>query len=138
MIVAGKSPNRRPRRTGAVVVELAVLLPFLSFCFVVALDYCRIFYYIQAVQNGAETGALYACQNSTTAGNTSQIVSTAQADMSDLSPTPKVISAQGTDADGNATVTVTVSYTFTTITNYPGVPSSTKLTRTVTARVCPP
>ncbi len=130
-------PACRERRRGAVAVELAVLLPFLSFCFVAGIDFCRVFYYIQAVQNAAATGAVYACQNATSAANTTQITSTAQADASNLSPLPTVTSSQGTDADGNATVSVTVTYTFKTITNYPGIPSSTALTRTVTMRVCP-
>lgn len=131
-------PINRARRRGAVAVELAVMLPLLTFCFVVGVDFSRVFYHVQAVQNAAQSGALYACQSATTAANTDQIKATAQADAADLSPTPSVTSALGTDADGNATVSVTVAYTFKTITNYPGIPSSTALTRTVTMRICPP
>ena len=127
----------RGRRRGAVVVELAVLVPFLAFCFIVGIDFSRVFYYTQAVQNAAETGALYACTDATAAANTDQIKYAAQADATNLSPTPTVTSAQGTDSDGNATVSVTVAYTFKSITNYPGIPASTTITRTVTMRVCP-
>jgi Flp pilus assembly protein TadG len=116
---------------------LAVLLPFLTFAFIVGIDFSRVFYFTQAVQNAAETGALYACSDSTAAANSDQIKGAVQADVTNLSPTPTVTSAQGTDADGNATVSVTVAYTFKTITNYPGIPSSTTITRTVTMRVCP-
>jgi Flp pilus assembly protein TadG len=136
------SPVRSRRilagRRGAVAVELAVLLPFLAFCFVAGTDFCRVFYYVQAVQDAAAAGAVYACQDATTAANTTQITSTAQADASNLSPLPTVTSALGTDKDGNATVSVTATYTFKTITNYPGIPSSTTISRTVTLRVCPP
>jgi hypothetical protein len=130
------NPHRDPRY-GAVVVELAILLPFLAFCFIVAVDFCRIFYYTQVVQNAAETGALYGCRDSTYAANTTGIQTAATGDASDLSPAPSVGSTQGTDADGNATVSVTVSFKFKTITNYPGIPSVTMITRTVTMRVCP-
>jgi Flp pilus assembly protein TadG len=132
-----RRPCRR-RRRGAAAVELAVLLPFLAFCFIVGIDFSRVFYFVQAVQNAAESGALYACQDATTAANSDQISTAAKADATNLSPPPTVTSALGTDADGNATVSVTVAYTFKTITNYPGIPSSTTITRTVTMRICPP
>ena len=93
---------------------------------------------MQAVQNAAESGAVYACLSADNAANSTQIASAAQADANNLSPTPTVTTVQGTDADGNATVSVTVSFTFKTIANYPGIPSSTNLSRTVTMRVCPP
>src|SRR5437764_8181881 len=47
-------------RVGAAAVELAVLLPFLSLLFVGVLDFCRILYYAQTLQNAARCGALYA------------------------------------------------------------------------------
>jgi Flp pilus assembly protein TadG len=132
------NPRNGSSRRGAVVVELAVMVPFLCFCFVVGLDFCRVFYYTQAVQNAAAAGASYGCQSSTNAADTNGIKAAGQADVADLNPVPKVSSSQGTDADGNATVSVTAQYTFNTITNYPGIPSSTTLKRTVTMRVCPP
>jgi Flp pilus assembly protein TadG len=133
----GRQTPASSRRPGAVVVELAILIPFLAFCFVVAVDFCRIFYFIQAVQNAASTGAAYACQDSTYAAATGNIQAVAQADASNLNPAPSISTSTGTDADGNPTVSVTASYTFTTITNYPGIPSSTTISRTVTMRVCP-
>jgi Flp pilus assembly protein TadG len=132
------SARRRHPHRGSVAVELAVLLPFLAFAFVVGIDFCRVFYYVQAVQSAAESGAVYGCQDPTTAADADKIVAMAKADATNLSPTPDVSTAQGTDADGNPTVSVTVAYTFKTITNFPGVPSSTRITRTVTMRVCPP
>jgi Flp pilus assembly protein TadG len=128
----------RRARTAAAAVELAVMLPFLAFCFVLGIDFCRVFYFTQAVQNAAATGALYACQSATTATDTDGIKAAAQADASNLSPPPDIAATQGTDADGNATVSVTATYTFKTITNFPGIPSSMSLTRTVSMRVLPP
>jgi Flp pilus assembly protein TadG len=135
-----RTPHTPPRteiRTGSVAVEMAILLPFLAFCFIAGVDYCRVFYYVQAVQNAASTGAMWGCQDSTTAVDTATIKSTALADATNLSPAPNITSTTGTDSDGNPTVSVTASYTFKTLTNYPGIPSSTTITRTVTMRVCP-
>src|SRR3954451_8532118 len=50
----------RTRREGAATVELALLLPFLCFLFVVAVDYSRVFYFAVTVQNCARNGAYYA------------------------------------------------------------------------------
>ena len=40
-----------------------------------------------------------------------------------------------TDAYGNPCVTVTVNYTFTTLVNYPGIPTSTTLSRSMSMPV---
>ncbi|GEM_PF-1400958 len=48
------------KRRGAAALELALWLPFLGLMFVVALDYCRVFYYAQTIQNCACAGAMYA------------------------------------------------------------------------------
>src|SRR5262249_38652771 len=53
-------PQRRAVRRGAAAVELAVLLPFLAFLFVIAVDWSRIFYYSMTVTNCARNGALWA------------------------------------------------------------------------------
>jgi Flp pilus assembly protein TadG len=47
-------------RPGAAVVELAVLLPLLSLLFVIAVDFCRVYYHAQTLRNCAYAGALYA------------------------------------------------------------------------------
>ena len=48
-----------------------------------------------------------------------------------------ITASQSADAAGNPAVTVTVSRTFTTITRFPGVPSSQTLSRSVSLRVFP-
>ena len=53
-------PQGGPRRRGAAVVELALLLPFLTFLLLITIDYCRLFYYSQVVTNCARNGAVFA------------------------------------------------------------------------------
>src|SRR5438093_12899016 len=53
----------RHPRGGAAAAELALLLPFLGLMFVIALDFCRIFYITQTIQNCAWVGAMYASGN---------------------------------------------------------------------------
>ena len=125
-------------RPGTAAVELAVLLPFLAFMFVLAVDWARIFYFSQVVENCARQGALYASDSKAPANNLyASVQAAALADASNLSPQPTVTSATGTDAAGNAYVTVTVTWTFQTITRFPGVPSIVNLTRTVQMRLAP-
>src|SRR4051794_11952174 len=57
--------RKRRARFGAAAVELAVLLPFLAFLFVIAVDWSRIFYYSVIVTNAARNGALYASDPTT-------------------------------------------------------------------------
>ena len=92
----------------------------------------------QSVVVPGPAGALYGCQSAAAAGDANGIRAAARADATDLSPAPDVTPARDTDADGNPTVRVTAIYTFKTITNYPGIPSATTLTRTVVMRVIPP
>jgi Flp pilus assembly protein TadG len=129
----------RPSRRGAAVVELALLLPFLAFLFLIAVDYCRLFYYSQVVTNCARNGGIYASDPITAAMSPYPDLETAaKADASsDIQSQLKVeVSAVMTDSDGDYRQ-VKVSYPFTTITNYPGIPSSVTITRTVQVRVAP-
>ena len=122
----------RPQRRGVAVVELAVLLPILTLLFVVAVDYARVFYFAVTVGGAARNGAMYA-RDSVIAKESpfTSLEQAALADASNLTPTPTVASKSGTDEKGQPYVEVTVTYTFTTMTNYPLVPSSVALARTV-------
>lgn len=129
--------SQKNRRSGAAVVELAILLPFLGFLFVVAVDYSRLFYYSLTMTNCARNGALYASDPTTAALSPYRSVSAAAlADAGNLSPAPTVTSTSSSDSTGNY-VDVTVTYVFHTITNYPGIPSQVTLTRTVRMRAVP-
>jgi Flp pilus assembly protein TadG len=137
MLDRSHSRGRQPRR-GAAVVELALLLPFLIFLFLVAVDYCRLFYYSQTLASCARNGALYGSDPVAAAQSPyPDLTSAALADASNLTPSPSVSSTNGTDSSGNPYVEVTVSWTFQTITNYPGIPSTVNLQRKVRMRVAP-
>lgn len=130
------SPARRERRRGVAAVELAVLLPFLLFVFVVSLDYCRIFYYSVAVSNCARNGAAYGSADKTRARDTVGIQAAAQAD-GRFNLDPQLLTVTPTTNDAASYVQVTVDYPFTPITRFPGIPLETNLSRTVRMDVVP-
>ena len=146
----------RRERQGVAVVEFAVLLPFLAFMFVIAVDWARAFYYSIAVTNCARNGAFYMSQQQSAKTTTSPytdsgyvnlyvnspspVNAAALADAPDLTPPPTVTSTTGSDSSGPY-VEVTVSYTFHAVTNFSVgifvVPSSTNVTSTVRMYVPP-
>jgi Flp pilus assembly protein TadG len=123
-------------RQGAAVVELAVLLPFIAFLFVIAVDYARLFYFSQLIENCARSGAVYASNLTTAQSPYSSISQAALADATDLNPQPTVTSTTGNDTAGNPYVRVTVTWQFQTVTGFLGIPN-TNISRTVQMRVAP-
>lgn len=117
------------QREGAATVELAILAPLIVFLLVVAVDFARIFFYTVSIQSAVEDGAIYACESTARASNSSKIESLVLADLTDIIPTPTVSSTHGYDAEGDHYVEVSARYTFKTITNFPGVPSSVNVVR---------
>jgi Flp pilus assembly protein TadG len=131
---------RQPRarvRSGTAAVEFAVVLPFLLFMVVVAVDFARVNRNVQIIEACARNGAVYASDSPTRAADTAGISAAALADAQDLPTPPTVSSTTGTDAAGNMYVRVTVAGNFQTITHYPGVPPTMTITRTVQMRVAP-
>jgi Flp pilus assembly protein TadG len=135
-------PRARGRRNSgraAAAVELVLMLPMLSFVCLVAIDYSRLFYAWATLADVARDGALYASDSSFA---TSTTYATAQqaalADASNLSPAPTITSTSGVDAGGNSYVQVTATYQFQTIANYPGIPNSVSLSRSLRMVVTPP
>ena len=124
-------------RRAAAAVEVAVLLPFLVFLFAIAVDFARVFYFSQVIENCARNGAIYGSNLVTAQSPYSSIQQAALADAADLNPQPTVTSTNGTDASGNPYVQVNVTWTFQTITGFPGIPSRMNLSRTVQMRVAP-
>lgn len=124
-------------RKGTAAVELAVLVPFLMFLFVIAVDYARIFYYSLTLENCARNGALCASNAYNYPMPYSNPTQAALADGASLNPPLKSTDVQVDNNSTNSTVTVTINYTFQTITNYPGLPSSVNLVRSVEMRVAP-
>jgi Flp pilus assembly protein TadG len=126
------------KRRGVAAVEMAVLLPFLAFLFVIGVDWARIFYFSITVDNCARNGALYASDlYAVVPSPYSNITDAALADSPNLSPQPTVTSASGVDANGYAYVDCTVTYPFNTLTNFPGVPRNNLVARTVRAYLAP-
>ncbi len=129
---------RTRRRRGVATCELAIFLPFLALMFVVAVDYCRVFYCTQTVQGCAQAAALYASGTAVPAAGVSAADAAKQAAVADgvsLNPPLQTDNVAVTVADGTATVTVT--YVFQTITSYPGVGGPVTITRTVKMAVAP-
>ena len=128
--------HRSGTRRGTAAVEFAIVLPLLAFLVVIAVDWARIFYYAVTVTNCARNGAAYLCDPITAAYSPYGTYTAAALADSNLSPTPGVSSANGADGSG-AYVEVTVSYPFQTLTNFPGVPAATSVTRTVRMYIAP-
>ena len=124
-------------RPGTVSIELAVLLPLLLFIAVIGVDYARIFSRAINLESASRNACIYAAQDSDKAVDTVGIQTVALKDLTDVSPTPTVTSQVYAGADGFNYVKVTVTMTFATVTDFPGVPSSSTLTRSTDMRVCP-
>jgi Flp pilus assembly protein TadG len=124
--------QRRRSRTGAAVVELAILAPLMVFLFVIAVDFARVYYFSLTLTNCARSGAFYASDPWT--ASESPFTSTEDAALSEarnISPAPTINERHGADGSGNAWVEVSAEHRFATIAGFPGVPNDVKLTRTV-------
>jgi Flp pilus assembly protein TadG len=127
-----------PRRSGAAAAELALVLPFLALMFAVALDYCRIFYMTQTVQNCAWVGAMYASGTSSNPNASSPTEAAKQAAVAEasslnpaLDPTNVSVAYQGT------VVVVTVQYQYQALTPLMGERGTVTITRKVTLGMAP-
>ena len=116
---------------------MALLLPFLCFAFVVAVDYARVFYYSIAVSNCARNGALYGSADQASALDSAGIKAAAQVDAVNLDLTQLGVTSSTDSTTSPTYVDVTVTYQFATVTKYPGVPGQVSLTRTVRMSVVP-
>ena len=132
--------RRRSERRAVAAVELAVLLPFLLFLAVIATDWARLLYFTITINSCARSGALYSSDAVLAAQSRYVTVKDAalaeapgilDANTTTVTPTPTI------DSAGNRAVIVTVQTPFSTITNFPGVPSSQTLSRSVQMRVAP-
>src|SRR5687768_3656194 len=115
------SPNSHTRHRCAVAtVELALLMPFLVFLFVIAVDYGRIFYFSQIVANCARNGAIYVGDpTNALISPYANVTEAAKADAGeDMKSQLQVTQASGPDGIGTY-VEVTVVYPFKTLTKYP-------------------
>jgi hypothetical protein len=125
-------PVDRRRRRGVASAELAVVLSTLTFISLATCDYARSIYVTVTVANCARNGALYECDPTFAAstGYTS-LKDAVQADAGNLSSTLSSSYTTGTDSSSIGYVAVTVSYPFQCLVNYPGIPDSFTISRTV-------
>ena len=110
------------------------------FLFLLAVDFCRIFYYTIAVENCARNGALWACDSFAQSESPyANVTKAAQADFPQSKQSELGVSdpAPVITEDGVNYVQVTCTYAFYTITSYPGIAGPWNIQRVVRARVVP-
>jgi len=126
------------RRHGAAAAELAIWLPFFVVMFAVALDFCRIFYVTQTIQNCAWVGAMYASGTASSKSSGSAEDAAQQAAVNEaasLNP-PVQLCDVLVDTSGSRT-TVTVRYDFQALTPLMGDNGTVRITRSVTMYLAP-
>src|SRR5262245_36175773 len=131
--------NKHDRRCGAAATELAMWLPFICLLFVIALDYCRVFYASQTIQNCALAGAMYASGASNgkpASPSENPAVNAALAEATSLNP-PLTANNVAISTSGNTTQ-VTVSYDFPMLVRWPGIAGTLTITKTVSMTTMPP
>ncbi|WP_439624362.1 TadE/TadG family type IV pilus assembly protein [Gemmata sp.] len=135
-------------RKGASAVELAVLLPFLLFLFLIGTDFARVFYLKMAVDNCAQAGARWAADDNPAHRRESghaDVTSASLAAAPGLNPTPAVtMSGPAAVTSGGKSYPayqVTVTLEFQPATRFVwslfGIPDSVRLTKTVEIRQLP-
>src|ERR1051325_1921789 len=61
-MISGSNRSARVVRRGIAAVELAMLLPFMVFVFLVTVDFARIIYYTVVIDNSAHNAAIFGSQ----------------------------------------------------------------------------
>jgi Flp pilus assembly protein TadG len=154
MTTCTASKRKRPFKdeTGAVLVELALVLPFLIILMLGATDFGRVFFAAVELSNAVTAGAEYGSRVKSMATNVAGIKSVVTSDAADLSgvtfpsdPTSYcTCPGSGTHIACTTTctgygkpkeyVSVTANYTWTALVPWPGIPNTVALSRTVVMR----
>ncbi|WP_165250976.1 TadE/TadG family type IV pilus assembly protein [Paludisphaera soli] len=128
--------KRKPR--GAAAVELALLLPMMCFICVAAIDFCRAFADAMTVSECVHVGALRGMlAPASTPLPTATIEAAALERAARLETPPEIVVRSGSDAAGTPYVEVEASYVIHPLFNYPGVPETISIVRTVRMRRTP-
>ena len=137
-------------RSGQTSLELAIIIPVLLTLLVIAADFGRLFYVSVSVQNAARAGAQYGAQTVVTAADLAGMKSEAKQDGVNItnltvtatqctcqtSTTVTACAASYCTASPQATyVNVGTQSIFSTILNYPGIPSPTTVSGTAIMQV---
>jgi len=127
--------KNRPRlgRPGVAATELAIWLPFLVLMFAVAVDFCRVYFTSQTVQNCAFAGAMYASGVSSADPATASSDAAVQAALAEGTSLSPALDASNVTVSSSANnVIVAVTYDFALLTKLPGLGQTVTITRTVT------
>jgi uncharacterized membrane protein len=130
--------RRRSPRPAVAVLEMAVLAPFIVLLFLVAVDFCRVYFCTQTLEGCAQAAAENASGFAQVAPPTTPQQAAVQAALAEgvsLSP-PLTDDNISVTVSGNV-ATVTITYGFQTLTGYPGLPNPLTIVRTVSLRVAP-
>lgn len=127
--------RRGQARRGAAATEMAIVLPFLVLMFSVTLDFARLYFTTQTLDNAAFAAAMYASGTSWSSDANSEAVNAACAE--GVSLNPPLAAANVSITQGSGTVTVTITYTCQQITPVFSATRSVTLVRTVTMNVAP-
>jgi Flp pilus assembly protein TadG len=128
----------RPHRMGAAAAELAMALPFLALMFAVAVDFCRVFYVTQTVQNCAWVAAMYASGTVSNPNASSVDEAARQAAVAEAATlNPPLDPTQITTSYPTGTAVVTVQYQFQALTPLMGNRGTVTVTRTVNMAMAP-
>jgi Flp pilus assembly protein TadG len=126
-------------RPGVAAAELAIWLPFLVLMFAATVDFCRVYFTTQTLQNCASVAAMYASgvayADPATTSASEAAVQAALAEGASLHPPLQASNVTISSPSGSAQVTVT--YDFPLLTRLPGLAASVTITRKVTMASVP-
>jgi Flp pilus assembly protein TadG len=114
---------------------MAIVLPFLTLLFAVTLDFARLYYATQTLDNCAFSAAMYASGTSWSSDANSQAVNAACAEGTTLNP--PLAATDVTVSQGASAVTITITYRCQQITPIFSATRTVTLTRTYTMTLAP-
>jgi Flp pilus assembly protein TadG len=130
--------STRFARRGVAATELAIWLPFLVLMFAVAIDFCRIYFTTQTVQNCAAAGAMFASGVSSADVTTTPSDAAVQAAVAEGgSLSPALQASNVTVSSSGSSTQVRVTYDFALLTHLPGLAGTVTITRSVTMASLP-
>jgi Flp pilus assembly protein TadG len=130
-----RTRRRGTRRRGAAATEMAIVLPFLVLMFAVTLDFARLYFTTQTLDNSAFAAAMYASGTSWSSSANDQAVSAACAEGTSLEP--PLTGANVTVTQDTSTTTVTITYQCQLITPVFSPTRTVTLVRTLTMNLAP-
>ena len=130
--------DRSEGRSGAAAAEMAIIIPFIMFLFVVVLDYCRVYNAAQVVNNAARSGALYASGTAPAPNGITPLQAAQQAAVAEGgSLNPPLQPSDVTLTTSAGSVTVAVTHQFHTASPYLGLPRQIDVSAAVTMPISP-